>query len=80
MAAPACNGKLYPLFTLFVDDPPEPASGEGEAMSYLATAIFVALFLVGPTYFGFSDPHGKLSITLITCFVLGAVAGHKAGN
>lgn len=49
-------------------------------MSYLATAIFVALFLVGPTYFGFSDPHGRLSITLITCFVLGAVAGHKAGN
>ena len=35
MAAAACNGKLYPLFTLFVDDPPEPASDEGEAMSYL---------------------------------------------
>ncbi|GAA4020525.1 hypothetical protein GCM10022280_21180 [Sphingomonas swuensis] len=49
-------------------------------MSYLATGIFVALFMVGPTYFGWSDPSGKISITLMTCFLLGAVAGYKANG
>ena len=47
-------------------------------MSYLATAIFLGLFLVGPTYFGWSDPSGKVSVALLTCFLLGAVAGFKA--
>lgn len=57
------------------------AAGEGEAqgfMAYLATAIFLGLFLVGPTYFGWSDPSGKVSLALLTCFLLGAVAGFKA--
>lgn len=47
-------------------------------MSYLATAIFVALFLIGPTYFGWSDPSNKVSMALMTCFLLGSVAGYKA--
>lgn len=47
-------------------------------MSYLATAIFMGLFLVGPTYFGWSDPGHKVSMALITCFILGSVAGYKA--
>jgi hypothetical protein len=47
-------------------------------MSYLASAIFVTLFLVGPTYFGWSDPSNEVSIALITCFLLGSVAGYKA--
>jgi hypothetical protein len=48
------------------------------ALSYLASAIFVALFLVGPTYFGWSDPSNKVSMALMTCFLLGSVAGYKA--
>jgi hypothetical protein len=47
-------------------------------MSYFATAIFVTLFLVGPTYFGWSDPSNEVSMALITCFLLGSVAGYKA--
>lgn len=47
-------------------------------MSYFATAIFVTLFLVGPTYLGWSDPSNEVSMALITCFLLGSVAGYKA--
>lgn len=47
-------------------------------MAYFATAIFMALFLVGPTYFGWTDPSGRVSLALLTCFLLGAVAGYKA--
>jgi len=49
-------------------------------MAYFATAIFMALFFVGPTYFGWGDYNGRVSAALITCFVLGAVAGYKANN
>jgi hypothetical protein len=48
------------------------------ALSYLASTIFVALFLAGPTYFGWSDPSNKVSLALMTCFLLGSVAGYKA--
>jgi hypothetical protein len=51
---------------------------EGVALSYLASTIFVALFLAGPTYFGWSDPSNKVSLALMTCFLLGSVAGYKA--
>ena len=47
-------------------------------MSYFATATFVTLFLVGPTYFGWSDPSNEVSMALVTCFLLGAVTGYKA--
>lgn len=47
-------------------------------MAYFATALFLGLFLVGPTYFGWGDPSGKVSMALITAFLLGAVAGFKA--
>lgn len=47
-------------------------------MSYFATGIFLALFLVGPQYFGWSDPSDELSYALMSCFLLGAVAGYKA--
>lgn len=47
-------------------------------MAYLATGIFMTLYMVGPTYFGWTDPMGKVSMALFTCFLLGAVAGYKA--
>jgi hypothetical protein len=79
MAKARDAGKLYPLFITTSDHAPV-STGEEVAMSYLATAIFVALFMVGPTYFGWSDPGSKVSIALMTCFVLGSVAGYKARN
>ncbi|GLR48506.1 hypothetical protein [Sphingomonas astaxanthinifaciens] len=47
-------------------------------MAYFATALFLGLFLVGPTYFHWSDPGGRVSLALLTAFLLGAVAGYKA--
>ncbi|GAA4036448.1 hypothetical protein GCM10022281_16230 [Sphingomonas rosea] len=47
-------------------------------MAYFATALFLGLFMVGPTYFGWPDPGGKVSVALMTAFLLGAVAGYKA--
>jgi hypothetical protein len=77
MAKAAPSGKLYPFFTLPVEDA-AVSRGTGAVMSYFATAIFVALFLVGPTYFGWSDPSNKVSLALITAFLLGGVSGYKA--
>ena len=78
MAKAVAGGKLYPLFTLRADKPPRQTEQKRWLVSYLATAIFVALFLVGPTYFGWSDPSNKVSMALMTCFLLGSVAGYKA--
>ena len=44
----------------------------------LALAIFVALFGWGSTYFGWSDPEGKVQLALFTCFVLGTLCGYKS--
>ena len=78
MASGSAHRKLYPLFT-FVGDNRDAHLGEG-LMSYLATMIFMALFFVGPAYFGWGDYSGQVSLALITCFVLGAVAGYKANG
>lgn len=44
----------------------------------LAMAMFVALVGFGSTYFGWSDPSGKVQLALITSFILGCVASYKA--
>ena len=44
----------------------------------LALAIFIALFGWGHTYFGWSDPDGKVQLALFTAFILGAVSGFKS--
>ena len=43
----------------------------------LAVAIFIAVFAWGSTYFGWSDPEGKVQLALFTSFVLGIVCGYK---
>lgn len=43
----------------------------------LALAIFIALFAWGASYFGWSDPDGKVQLALFTTFVLGVAFGHK---
>jgi hypothetical protein len=52
--------------------------GRSAAMAYFATALFLGLFMVGPTYFGWADPNGRVSLALMTTFLLGAVAGYKS--
>ena len=44
----------------------------------LALAMFVALVGWGGTYFGWSDPQGKVQLALFTTFVLGALCGYKS--
>jgi hypothetical protein len=54
------------------------AARGGEAvMVGLASAMFVALFGWGETYFGWSDPEGKVQLALATSFILGIVSGYK---
>ena len=43
----------------------------------LSVAIFVAVFGWGETYFGWSDPEGKVQLALFTSFVLGIVCGYR---
>lgn len=44
----------------------------------LAIAMFIALFGWGATYFGWSDPEGKVQLALATSFILGIIGGYKA--
>ena len=44
----------------------------------LAIAMFVALVGWGATYFGWSDPDGKVQLALATTFILGVISGFKA--
>ena len=44
----------------------------------IAIAMFVALFGWGSTYFGWSDPEGKIQLALATSFILGIIGGYKA--
>ena len=44
----------------------------------IAVAMFVALFGWGSSYFGWSDPQGKVQLALVTSFILGIIGGFKA--
>jgi uncharacterized membrane protein YjjB (DUF3815 family) len=44
----------------------------------LAIAMFVALVGWGSSYFGWSDPDGKVQLALVTSFILGTIGGFKA--
>jgi hypothetical protein len=44
----------------------------------IAVAMFIALFGWGGSYFGWSDPEGKVRLALFTCFTLGALCGFKS--
>jgi hypothetical protein len=58
---------------------PECASGDrkGIHMVGIAIAMFVALFLWGASYYGWSDPDGKVRLALAASFLLGALSGYK---
>ena len=43
----------------------------------IASAMFIALFGWGGTYFGWSDPEGKVQLALVTSFILGIIGGYK---
>ncbi|MEO7634360.1 MAG: hypothetical protein ABIS38_01785 [Sphingomicrobium sp.] len=44
----------------------------------IAIVMFVTLFGWGASYFGWSDPDGKVQLALATSFVLGIIGGYRA--
>ncbi len=46
-------------------------------MSFIALGAFAMILGFGKAYGGWADPTGKVQITLIICFLLGAVCGYK---
>ena len=44
----------------------------------IAIAMVVALFGWGASYFGWSDPQGKVQLALATSFIRGILGGYKA--
>jgi len=71
--------KLYALFTYLGDDAQAGArpAGESSMMVALAATMFMALFGFGATYFGWSDPEGKVRLALFATFTLGIICGYK---
>ena len=43
----------------------------------IALVMFIALFGWGASYFGWTDPEGKVQLALFTSFILGIVASYK---
>ena len=43
----------------------------------IAIAVFVALFAWGSTYFGWSDPDGKVQLAMAASFILGVFSGYR---
>jgi hypothetical protein len=44
----------------------------------ISIAMFIALFAWGSSYFGWSDPDGKVQLALVTSFILGIIGGYRA--
>ena len=51
---------------------------EGLMLVGVAIAMFVALFGWGASYFGWSDPDGKVQLALVFSFILGVIGGFKS--
>jgi hypothetical protein len=85
MATASRGGKLYPLFTLPVDNARLAGwfftgARRVQMASGIAIAMFVALFGWGSRYFGWEDPNGKVQLAIGVAFILGVLSGYKAKN
>jgi len=83
MAATPDSSKLYRLFTVLrafsLQAGRRPRRSESRLMVVgIAIAMFVALFGWGATYFGWTDPDGKVQLALATSFILGIIGGYRA--
>jgi hypothetical protein len=47
------------------------------AMVALAAMMFMGLFGFGASFFGWSDPEGKIRLALFATFTLGIICGYK---
>jgi hypothetical protein len=83
MARVPLGASLYALFTLPSDNMRRAGQlftgGEDFRMvAGIAIAMFVALVGWGGTYFGWTDPDGKVQLALVTAFILGIIGGFKS--
>jgi hypothetical protein len=46
-------------------------------MTGLALMLFIGLFAFGAQYFGWSDPHGEIQLSLFASFVFGILCGYR---
>jgi hypothetical protein len=78
------TASLYPLFTLSsassINAGSDIRRSEDRMVIGIAIAMFIALFGWGSTYFGWSDPEGKVQLALATSFILGIIGGYKVKN
>jgi len=78
------RASLYPLFTvrsassINAGRKLRPSEGDRSVVIGIAIAMFIALFGWGATYFGWSDPEGKVQLAMATSFILGIIGGYKA--
>jgi hypothetical protein len=76
-------GKLYPIFTLPMLIPTRRILPFGHRLGVermivgIAAMMFVWLFGWGQEYFHWSDPNGKIQLSLFVSFILGIVCGYK---
>ncbi|UVO52699.1 hypothetical protein [Sphingomonas sp. SUN039] len=47
-------------------------------MGFIATALFVCLFVFGPQVLGYSDDDGGIKLALFATFAFGVLAGYRA--
>lgn len=79
-AGPICRRPLREAsFTVCLLWPVQVVAGDWRAtMSFIALGAFVVILGFGKAYGAWSDAGGQLHITVIICFLLGAVCGYKA--
>ena len=84
MTRAAESGKIYRLFTLvraYLSGGRVRAAARSEGVAMIvgiAIAMFVSLFAWGASYFGWSDPDGKVRLAIATSFILGILSGYRA--
>ena len=73
--------KLYLFFTILRDTGTVGARPMDMrwnfAMVAIAAMMFMGLFGFGASYFGWSDPEGKVRLALFATFTLGIICGYK---
>lgn len=76
------EGKLYHFFTMVAQNRlrrrVRHGIDEASMVAAIALAMFIGLFGWGASYFGWSDPSGKVQLALFTSFLLGIVAAYKS--
>jgi hypothetical protein len=47
-------------------------------LGFIATALFVCIFVFGADVFGYSDDNGQVRLAIFATFLFGLLAGYRA--